>query len=149
LRVIWDELESYRPNPIYACNPKCSCDTFSNVLERKKQDHVMQFLRGLNDQFSTVRFNFLMMDPLPSIAKVFSYAVKQERKNGFPHNPSSRGGRSGSTGFGRGNSGGRGNKICIHCGLNNHIVDECYRNHGYPPGHKYHKPQDSLVNHVN
>ena len=79
LRVIWDELESYRPNPIYACNPKCSCDTFSNVLERKKQDHVMQFLRGLNDQFSTVRFNFLMMDPLPSIAKVFSYAVKQER----------------------------------------------------------------------
>ena len=43
---------------------------------------MIQFLRGLNDQFSTVRFNVLMMDPLPSIANVFSYAIliQQERK---------------------------------------------------------------------
>jgi len=142
LCVIWDELKSYRPDPICVCNPKCSCDALSNVLERKKQDHVMQFLRGLNDQFSTVISNVLMMDPLPIIAKVFSYAVQQERqinnndalgstslinatntnssnspfsctysgkdwhiadrcyrKNGFPYNSSSRGGRSGSIGF--------------------------------------------------
>ena len=88
---------------------------------------MIQFLRGLNDQFNTVRFNVLMMDPLPSIANVFSYAIQQERKinnndalrstslinetntnlsnspfsctycgrkNGFPHNPSSRDGKS-------------------------------------------------------
>ena len=40
----------------------------------------MQFLRGLNDQFNTVKFNVLMMDPLPNIAKVFSYAIQQERQ---------------------------------------------------------------------
>lgn len=157
LHVIWDELESYRPDPICVCNPKCSCDALSNVLERKKQDHVMQFLRGLNDQFSTVRSSVLMMDPLPSIAKAFSYAMQQERqinsndalgstglintantsssnspfsrtyygkdwhtvdrcyrKNDFPHNSSSRGRKSGSIGFGRGNSGGRDSKICSH-----------------------------------
>ena len=90
---------------------------------------MIQFLRGLNDQFSTVRFNVLIMDPLPSIVNVFSYAIliQQERKinnndalgstslinatntnlsnspfsctycgrkNGFPHNPSSREGKS-------------------------------------------------------
>ena len=69
LCVLWDELKSYRPDPICACNPKCSCDTLSNVLERRKQDHVMQFLRGLNGQFSTIKSTILMMDPLPSIAR--------------------------------------------------------------------------------
>ena len=49
-------------------------------MERKQQDRVMQFLRGLNDQFSTIRYNVLMMDPLPSRAKVFSYAAQQERE---------------------------------------------------------------------
>ena len=71
------------------------------------------------------------------------------RKNSFPHNSSSRGGRSGSTGFDRGNLGGRGNKICTQCGFTNHTVDECYRKHEYPPSHKYHKPQGPLINNVN
>ena len=71
LRVIWDELESYRPNLVCSCDPKCVCNALTSVMERKQQDHVMQFLGGLNDQFSTVRSNVFMMDPLPSIAKVF------------------------------------------------------------------------------
>nr|KYP34637.1 hypothetical protein KK1_044388 [Cajanus cajan] len=40
----------------------------------------MQFLRGLNESFSNVRSNILMMDPLPSINKVFSYVVQQQRE---------------------------------------------------------------------
>nr|KYP36052.1 Retrovirus-related Pol polyprotein from transposon TNT 1-94 [Cajanus cajan] len=73
LRVIWDELESYRPDPVCVCKSKCKCDALISVIERKKQDCVMQFLRGLNDQYNTVKSNILMMEPLPSIAKVFSY----------------------------------------------------------------------------
>ena len=42
------------------------------------------------------------------------------------------------------NSGGRGNKICTHYGFTNHTVNGCYRKHGYPIGHKYHKPQRSI-----
>jgi len=41
LRIIWDELESYKPNPMCTCDPKCMCDALSNVMERKKQDRVM------------------------------------------------------------------------------------------------------------
>ena len=52
LRVIWDELESYKPDPVCSCDPKCMCDVLTSVMERKKQDWVMQFLRGLNDQFN-------------------------------------------------------------------------------------------------
>jgi len=78
--IIRDELESYRHDPFCTCNPKCTCDALVSVMERKKQDRVMQFLKGLNDQFSNVRSNVLMMDPLPGIVEVFSYAVQQERQ---------------------------------------------------------------------
>jgi len=79
LRIIWVELESYRPDPTCSCDPKCVCDALTSMIERKQQNRIMQFLRGLNDQFNTVRSNVLMMDPLSNIAKVFSYVVQQER----------------------------------------------------------------------
>jgi len=41
------------------------------------------------------------------------------------------------------------NKICTHCGLNNHTIDECYRKHGYPPRHRLYKSQSSNINSVN
>jgi len=40
----------------------------------------MQFLRGLNDQFSNVQSHVMLMDPLPPISKIFSYVVQQERQ---------------------------------------------------------------------
>ena len=81
LRVIGDELENYRPEPICTCaTKKCSCDVLKTVKQRKTQDQVMQLLCGLNDQYSHVKSNILMMDPLPIINKVFSFAVQQERQ---------------------------------------------------------------------
>jgi len=133
-----------------------------------------------------------MMDSLPSIAKVFSYAAHQERqinnnemigstslinatstnslnlgysctyfrkdnhivdrcyrKNGFPHNYASRGGRGNQSSYSKGNSGGKGNKLCIHCDFTNLTIDECYKKHGYPLGHKFQKSQSSNINNVN
>lgn len=71
------------------------------------------------------------------------------QKNGFSHNSSSRGRISSSSGFGWGNLGGLGNKICTHCGFTNYIVDECYRKHEYPSGHKYHKLYGPSINNAN
>ena len=41
LCVIWDELESYRPNPVCSCDLKCVCNALTSVMERKQQDRVM------------------------------------------------------------------------------------------------------------
>ena len=71
---------NWKVDPVCSCDPKCMCNALTSVMERKKQDRVMQFLRGLYDQFNIVRSNVLMMDPLPSIAKVFSYVVQEERQ---------------------------------------------------------------------
>lgn len=98
------------------------------------------------------------MDPLPSICKVYSLLVQQERQANLPIDeskilvtPSSdqhhRDNQSksysnmhgrGSTGGGRYSCGrGRNNRVCIHCGMSNHTIDTCFKKHGYPPHWKH------------
>ncbi|WVZ14716.1 hypothetical protein V8G54_012282 [Vigna mungo] len=190
LRVIWDELECYRPDMSCTCIPARSCKALTESIERKQQDQIMQFLGGLNDQYNDVRTYILMMDPLPPISKVFSYAVQQERqctnltisnmsminaatinannkvsctfcgkdyhtaencykKNGYPPGSSSnRGGTRGGRGYSsnrggsgrRSNSGSYNSKVCTFINITGHTIDECFKKHGYPPGHKLHRP---------
>ena len=67
----------------------------------------------------------------------------------FPSKYDSKGGKSNQSGFGRGNSSGKGSKLCTYYGFINHTVDECYKKHGYPPRHKYYKSQSSNINNMN
>jgi len=95
------------------------------VKQRKVQDQVMQFLRGLNDQYSNVRSNILMMDPLPSINKVFSYATQQERQlNGIVsmNNLSLINAANAS----------HPRNLCSYCGKNGHAVEDCWKKNDYP-----------------
>ncbi|KHN27016.1 hypothetical protein glysoja_035430, partial [Glycine soja] len=144
---------NWKVDPVCSCDPKCMCNALTSVMERKKQDQVMQFLRGLYDQFNIVRSNVLMMDPLPSIAKVFSYVVQEERQlnsNDVLGNTS----LINAVNTNSSNSGnlctyyGRGSKLCIHYGLTSHTIDECYRKHGYPPRQKLNKYQSSNINNI-
>ena len=38
----------------------------------------MKFLIGLNESFSQVRTQFLLMDPIPSLSKVYSLLIQEE-----------------------------------------------------------------------
>ena len=38
LRIIWDELESYMPNPFCTYVHQCACNSFTDVMQRKIQD---------------------------------------------------------------------------------------------------------------
>jgi len=49
--------------------------------------------------------------------------------------------------YGKGNSGVKGNKICTYYDFYNH-TDDCYKKHGYPPGHKLYKVQNPNINNV-
>ncbi|WVZ08647.1 hypothetical protein V8G54_021993 [Vigna mungo] len=71
------------------------------------------------------------------------------KKNGYPPGSSyNRGGTRGGRGYSsnRGGSGGRSNlgsynsKVCTFCNITGHTIDECFKKHGYPPGHKLHRP---------
>ena len=100
----------------------------------------MSFLMGLNETYTIVRGQILLMDPIPSMGKVFSLLIQDEKQrkvgkknaieafalavkaNGFvkPFN---------KVKFGR--------PQCTHCGVLGHVVDKCYKLHGYPPGYKF------------
>ena len=166
LRVIWDEIENFRPDPACTCNSRCSCSAFAIIAQRKLEDRAMQFLRGLNEQYTNIRSHVLLMDPIPAISKIFSYVAQQERQ--LLGNSSSPNfnfeskeisinatksicdycGRMGHTesvcykkhgmppNHEMRNKGNGGRKTCTHCGRIGHTVDVCYRKHGYPPGYK-------------
>jgi hypothetical protein len=47
-----------------------------SILELYIQECVLQFLMGLNDSLFAVRAQILLMDPFPSIIKVFSLIIQ-------------------------------------------------------------------------
>ena len=106
------------------------------------------------------------MEPLPSINKVFSLVMQQERKGNGSRNLANenkvlmsttdkgyriqeqaswrgqgRSNRSRTQGRGRGRNPNQG-KQCTYCHKMNHTAEECYSKHGYPPWYKQKIEQD-------
>ena len=114
----------------------------------------MQFLIGLNETYSHVRGQILLMDPLPSINRVYSLLIQDESQRSIGHSTCAyiisttlaTKSSTGTVGFGNtygNNSGAKGNKnkgkerpVCSHCGVTGHTIEKSYKLHGYPPGYK-------------
>ncbi|WVZ16876.1 hypothetical protein V8G54_009858 [Vigna mungo] len=67
--IMWDEIENFRSEPVCTCKPDCDCQVLKILKQRKQEDQVMQFLRGLNDRFNNVTSHVLLLDPLLDITK--------------------------------------------------------------------------------
>ena len=142
LKILWDELEVLRPSPVCSCDPVCSCGAFINLKQHRDADRIIRFLKGLNETYATVRSHIMLMDPLPSINRVFSLVIQQERQilveHVLPDHISSV--NLADASFNKAPAGARPQgsqpksntkKICSHCGKQGHIVDTCYKKHGY------------------
>jgi hypothetical protein len=110
---LWQELDNFRPIPELFCLE--NCQAIVKMKEYRDSDQVIRFLKGLNDQYSAVRSQIMLMEPLPNIGKVYSLLVQQERQsllvfdeskllaaNGY----STQG--NGNQGYGRGSNSSRG-----------------------------------------
>ena len=163
LKIIWEELNNYRP--VCSCS-KCSCGGHKEMIVYHQMEYVMSFLMGLNDSFSQIRGQILLMDPLPPINKVFALVSQEEhqRKIGF-HGSSSvdtgiafavkdgsmkrndRAGPGTSTqmkaGMGNSKSQRKDRPFCTHCNTAGHTIERCYKLHGYPPGYKMRSKEQS------
>jgi hypothetical protein len=171
IKTLWEELNNYRPVSICNC---CHCGRMQSILELYSQERVLQFLMGLNDSFSAVRAQILLMDPLPPINKVFSLIIQEEKQreicvNSFSHDTSSAlmtksvpapptpiheptafmtrttpGPRFSKPNFRKDRP------MCSHCGLTGHTIAKCYKVHGYPPGFQFtrNKPAPHSANQV-
>ncbi|XP_019166544.1 PREDICTED: uncharacterized protein LOC109162279 [Ipomoea nil] len=78
--TVWEEMNALRPLPICKCIPKCSCDVVDEIRKERDTDKVIRFLQGLGDDYSNLKSNVLVLDPLPEVYKVFVMAEKIERQ---------------------------------------------------------------------
>jgi hypothetical protein len=83
LKLLWEELEIYLPMP--ACSSTVHCTCASMCLARANHNllYIIRLLTGLNDNFSMVKSQILLMDPLPPLNKVFSMVIQHERQGNF------------------------------------------------------------------
>lgn len=152
LRTLWDELNSHRPIPTCNCVHTCRVDSIRIAKQYRVEDQIMQFLTGLNESFSVVKTQILLMDLLPHINKVYSLVVQEESQNSLLPTPTSVDESSifvnaydfkkfvgnkgkGPSGASTNKSGGR---FCTFCNRYNHTIEFCYLKHGHPNINKFH-----------
>ncbi|CAL1362956.1 unnamed protein product [Linum trigynum] len=138
LIALRDELDNYQPLEPCACSTTShnTCRAMLLVLGYRDTNYVIQFLRGLNDNFSTVRSQVLFGDALPPIDRVFQRMLQHERQLS--------GSSSGKTlttegmafaAHGNPNYLGKNPRpYCTFCKFTGHTEDTCYHKHGWPPG---------------
>jgi hypothetical protein len=74
MKKLWQELDNFRPIPQSNCVHNCVA--IAKMKEYKDSDQVIRFLKGLNEQYYAVRSQIMLMDPLPTISKVYSLLVQ-------------------------------------------------------------------------
>ncbi|XP_019463000.1 PREDICTED: uncharacterized protein LOC109361929 [Lupinus angustifolius] len=157
MKGLWQQLDDYTPIPMCECEVKCHCRLVPVMKKYRENEYIICFLAGLNDQFSAVRSQIMLMQPLPPINNVLSILIQQERQmtlenlsapvssiNSYDTRQRGRGrgrgrglrgpigGRSNTQGRMTSNSRGRGQKICTFCQKIGHTEDICYKKHGFP-----------------
>ncbi|XP_010547243.1 PREDICTED: uncharacterized protein LOC104819062 isoform X1 [Tarenaya hassleriana] len=79
LNTLWEELKNYEPYPICSCGG-CSCHANAQFVELVERRKVVQFLMKLNESYHPARRQILMLEPLPSISKVYNLVSQEEHQ---------------------------------------------------------------------
>lgn len=151
LRGLWEELNSHRTIPSCTCAQQCRCDVMRSAREFRLEDQIIQFLTGLNEKIYVIKTQVLLLDPLPSINKVYSMVVQEEHNNIYVlSQPDSNStideanrlvnaydsrkfaGKS-SNSYGGASNNKKDGRVCTFCHRTGHTIDVCYRKHGFPP----------------
>ena len=72
---------NYRPPPHCTCG-KCNEPCLQHV-ELQKRDYVFHFLNGLNDSYSAMRSQIVLMKPFPSIDEAYNIVLREESQRNF------------------------------------------------------------------
>ncbi|CAL1376906.1 unnamed protein product [Linum trigynum] len=138
LIALQDELDNYQPINPCRCTATSSadCAAMNAVIGYHDVNSVIQFLRGLNDNYVTIRSQVLFGDTLPPIDRVFQRALQHKRQlygtqqgktiTGESLAFTAQGPKRPFTSFKR--------PHCTFCNTPGHIEETCYHKHGWPPG---------------
>ena len=137
LKTLWDELGNYQQIPTCTCEG-CKCNIKAQLERRREEEKVHQFLMGLDDVlYGTVRSNLLATDPLPSLNRVYSILIQEERVKAIVRTKEEKTeivGLAVQTGGGmrgRENTKDKG-IVCSNCNRTGHDTMSCFQLVGYP-----------------
>ena len=143
LKQLWEELKNH-DSPYTCCCGSPECASSKHIAQRDEQDKVLKFLMGLNDSFTATRGQIFMMEPKPTLTKVFNLCSQEERQRSMKSTSNMVFQASQDTiqtdsivaTYSGGYNKQKTRRIRSHCGLLGHTVNRCYNLHGYPPGYK-------------
>lgn len=129
-QAYWEELSSLQ----------VTARTVEALLAEKETNRVIDFLMGLNDSYDHIRSQIIMKKTLPSLSEVYNILDQDDSQRSAriqPHSGIAPSAFQASSGPPNGNAmTHRPRPVCSHCGGLGHVVDRCYKRHGYPPGLK-------------
>ncbi|XP_019231603.1 PREDICTED: uncharacterized protein LOC109212417 [Nicotiana attenuata] len=144
MKKLWEELTTLIAKSHCTCN--CTCGAKENMHKAEQDRRLIQFLMGLNEEYTVVRGSILMMNPLPTIAQAFFLLIQEERQREIKlHNylaleSSALNVNTGRTTSFRTNyspnitQNYRNRPFCDYCKRPGHTKEKCYKLHGYPQG---------------
>lgn len=138
LRLLWDKYSALVPFP------SCECENSQANAKHLVQQQLFQFLMGLNDTFSTIRSQILLMQPLSSVNQAYSMLVQEEFQcihlsgSSFVYSVVM------STNVFEASISiyHRFNGTYDHCKIKGHKKEQCYRLIGFPPDFKFSKKKE-------
>ncbi|GMI84995.1 hypothetical protein HRI_002168800 [Hibiscus trionum] len=138
LKLLWDEYGALIPFS------SCDCEESQQNLLHLTQQKLFQFLMGLNESYSAIPSQLLIMQPLPTVNKAYSMLVQEEAQrvhlSGISSIPD-------SSAFYSHASAGSSDRmrflgIFDYCKLKGHKWENCYRLIGFPSDFKFTKKRN-------
>ncbi|XP_050242506.1 uncharacterized protein LOC126691517 [Quercus robur] len=143
---------------------RLSQDNTSRLFELQKEiSHLSQGSLSMSSYFTKFKtlwdefanyqpFTILLLEPFPCLSKVCSLILQEEKRRSIGHgfnmiqsedvvamyvnNSKDFHGNQGHNHGGKGGNPKKDRLVYTYCGLIGHIVDKCYKLHGYPPSYK-------------
>ncbi|XP_049399956.1 uncharacterized protein LOC125864056 [Solanum stenotomum] len=151
---LWDEFDSIVPPP------SCNCDRSKEYIDSMLRQKLLQFLMGLNDNYSHARSQILMMSVPPIVNQCYAMIIQDKSQRELCGDHYTLGGQLDSTALFSSRSGGNGSGspgyrsqgnmkphrpqrggylYCDHCEMKGHSKADCnklkYCTHCHKHGH--------------
>ncbi|XP_019257527.1 PREDICTED: uncharacterized protein LOC109235744 [Nicotiana attenuata] len=147
IKQLWDEIDALSISRVRSCS---NCGFKFDYQKDDDVQKVYQFLMGLNDTYVQTRSNIFMIKPFPYVNVVYSILLSGENQRQvstypqfLPTSASFNVGVS-KQGFpSKVNFDAQKSPVCKYCKKPGHIIDKCYKLHGYPPNFKFYKGSGS------
>ncbi|KAH0692228.1 hypothetical protein KY285_019325 [Solanum tuberosum] len=162
MKKLWEEMSTIDVNS--QCTCVCTCGGKTKLHKAEQDRRLIHFLMGLNEMYTSIRGNILMMSTLPSMAQAFAILSQEEKQrevkpnnhtvldstslNAYSQSSNSAALKDFKTNYSSTRGGGnsstaRSSLFCEYCKRSGHTKDKCYKLHGYPPNSRFPKGKGS------